>query len=363
MLCASTGRAPAKRNEGATGGIQFTPMAVITVSGQFGSRAEDVAAALAARTGFRLLSAATLRQQVRSRHGVEHPQGSLEAGSGAPGASGEGNGRLSAELSYYADLVTEVVLDYATRENVVLVDAGGQFLFRETPCAFHLRVVAPRAWRSATVAAEMALPPPVAADRTARHDAGQARYFRAVFGASAQNSQLYHLVLNTAALDLDHAIELACDAVDRAMISSAGLLSPGAAERIRLASKLRLARRFADLPGSPLLERVPFAHPSERVFARLMDFYGIEWEYEPRTFPIEWNERGEVSEAFAPDFYLPELDLYVELTTMKQSLVTKKNRKVKRLRELHPDVNIRIFYQKDVEDLVFKLGAPQLTVA
>ena len=89
-----------------------------------------------------------------------------------------------------------------------------------------------------------------------------------------------------------------------------------------------------------------------------MDFYRIEWEYEPRTFPIEWNEQGVVVEAFTPDFYLPELDLYVELTTMKQSLVTRKNRKAKRLRDLHPEVNIRVFYQKDVGDLIFKLGAP-----
>ena len=79
-------------------------------------------------------------------------------------------------------------------------------------------------------------------------------------------------------------------------------------------------------------------------------------DYEPRSFPLQWNESGDVTEAFTPDFYLPEGDLYVELTTMKQSLVTRKNRKVKRLKAIYPHINIQIFYQKDFQELVFKYG-------
>jgi len=118
------------------------------------------------------------------------------------------------------------------------------------------------------------------------------------------------------------------------------------------------------LPGQPGHSQVPlclpsvqFAHPSERAFARLMDFYRIDWQYEPRSFPLAWDEKGNPCESFTPDFYLPELDLYVELTTMKQSLVRRKNRKLKLFRKLYPDVNLRVFYQKDIEHLVFKLGS------
>jgi len=110
-------------------------------------------------------------------------------------------------------------------------------------------------------------------------------------------------------------------------------------------------------PGSSLQSApAPFAHPSEEMFAQMMDFYGIDWQYEPRTFPTEWDAAGNTIEAFSPDFYLPEMDLYVELTFMKQSLTRHKNRKLKRMKEIYPDVNIRVFYQKDIEDLIFKLG-------
>jgi hypoxanthine phosphoribosyltransferase len=92
------------------------------------------------------------------------------------------------------------------------------------------------------------------------------------------------------------------------------------------------------------------------MFANLLDFYRIEWQYEPRSFPLQWDKDGRISEAFTPDFYLPEFDLYVELTTMKQALVTRKNRKVKLLRAVYPHINIQVFYQKDFQDLVFKYG-------
>jgi hypothetical protein len=99
-----------------------------------------------------------------------------------------------------------------------------------------------------------------------------------------------------------------------------------------------------------------FAHASEAELARILDFYQVAWEYEPRSFPILWNLEGSVVESFAPDFYLPEFDLYLELTTLRQSLVRKKNRKLRRLRELYPMVRIKLFYGKDFRQLLLKYG-------
>jgi hypothetical protein len=101
---------------------------------------------------------------------------------------------------------------------------------------------------------------------------------------------------------------------------------------------------------------VRFAHNSERQFAKLLDFYAINWEYEPRTFVLQRDNDGNPEQAFTPDFYLPAYDLYIEITTLNQKLVTKKNRKVRRLRELHPDINIKILYQRDYLNLLVKFG-------
>ncbi|MCU1463942.1 MAG: uncharacterized protein JWO37_4017 [Acidimicrobiales bacterium] len=103
-------------------------------------------------------------------------------------------------------------------------------------------------------------------------------------------------------------------------------------------------------------EHVRFAHNSERQFAKLLDFYGIDWEYEPRTFVLERGRDGSPTQAFTPDFFLPAYDLFIEITTMNQKLVTKKNRKVRRLRELNPEVKVKIFYQRDYLNLLVKYG-------
>lgn len=101
---------------------------------------------------------------------------------------------------------------------------------------------------------------------------------------------------------------------------------------------------------------VTFAHPSEAEIARLLDFYGVAWEYEPRAFPLEWGEDGQPNRFFTPDFYLPDYDLFLEITTVKPSLVNRKNRKIRRLRELYPDVTIKLLGLRDLEALMLKYG-------
>jgi hypothetical protein len=103
-------------------------------------------------------------------------------------------------------------------------------------------------------------------------------------------------------------------------------------------------------------DRTPFAHASERQFAQLLDFSQIDWSYEPTSFDIQWDREGRVVQRFTPDFYLSEFDLYIEITTLSQKLVTKKNRKVRRLRERYPEIRCKVFYQRDYLSLVTKYG-------
>jgi len=106
----------------------------------------------------------------------------------------------------------------------------------------------------------------------------------------------------------------------------------------------------------PTAEPPVFAHPSEEEFARLFDFYQIAWEYEPVSFPIEWDEEGRAIQYFTPDFYLPEYDLYIEVTTLRQKLITKKHHKIRRLRELYPHIQIKLLNVDDFRKLMLKYG-------
>ena len=115
------------------------------------------------------------------------------------------------------------------------------------------------------------------------------------------------------------------------------------------------------LPRSPGLRATPepvpdFAHPSERELAALFDSYGIVWQYEPTTFVLSTDDVGNPTAAFTPDFYLPDFDTYVEVTTLRQPLVTRKHRKIRMLAEQRPDVRVKILYRRDVERLGAKYG-------
>ncbi len=105
-----------------------------------------------------------------------------------------------------------------------------------------------------------------------------------------------------------------------------------------------------------ITEETRFAHDSERRFARILDFYGVSWEYEPVEFALQWDDQGRPTAGFRPDFWLPARRLFVELTTMNQPLVTKKNAKVRRLRELYPEIRVKVLYQRDTLALLAKYG-------
>src|SRR5437763_1113673 len=143
---------------------------------------------------------------------------------------------------------------------------------------------------------------------------------------------------------------------ESAVIPDKAYPSPAAEAQLQFQMRFRLSRYGIVPPGNITLRKKIFANASEEIFANLLDFYRIAWEYEPRSFPIHYTPEGAVLESFTPDFFLPEFDLYVELTTMKQSLVTRKNRKVRLLKAIYPHVNIRVFYEKDFQELVSKYG-------
>jgi hypoxanthine phosphoribosyltransferase len=112
-------------------------------------------------------------------------------------------------------------------------------------------------------------------------------------------------------------------------------------------------------PACAPAAQVRFAHPSERLFAALLDLSGERWVYEPVEFPLEWDEHGSPVSGFRPDFYLPQRGIFIELTTADQRLVTRKNRKVRRMRELYPEVPICIVYQRDFASLLASHGLYQ----
>lgn len=105
-----------------------------------------------------------------------------------------------------------------------------------------------------------------------------------------------------------------------------------------------------------LPSKSPFVHTAEEEFGRLLDYYDIQWEYEPHTFPLAWDNDGNVTEAFSPDFYLPQQNLYIELTTLRPRLNTRKNRKIRRLKQLYPDINIKLLKRRDLRSLMIKYG-------
>jgi cytidylate kinase len=314
-------------------------MGLIAISGQPGCRFEEVARITASRLEFELVTASRIA--------------SLVAKEFAP--------LDTVPDKAYLDLVASIVARLATSHHLVLCGDGIELLSKQVPGMLRVHIVAPDSVRVGNVMLDERLDRAAARQSIRELEERQRTERKQRLGLSGLPAHLFDLILNAEQLDTERLAELIVNAAHSAGLIERGFLSAAAEAQLQFRCRLRLSKHGIVPPDKVALPRKSFAHPSEEIFANLLDFYRIPWDYEPRSFPIQWDRDGKVSEAFTPDFYLPEFDLYVELTTMKQSLVTKKNRKVKLLRELYPHVNIQVFYQKDFENLIFKYGLVERT--
>jgi hypothetical protein len=308
-------------------------MALLTISGDPASRFEEIARGAAQRLRFELVTESRLSQLMIDEFG-EAP---------VPDRA-------------WRPAVASIVARLAAGHHLVAGFAGAESIFDPMPILLRSGIVASETRRAGNLMLDRRIENPEAQAELARLDAEAARVRKARLGRASAQASDFDVTLNTESMDPDQMSELLRAAVEIRCPAEQGLLPAPEEAQLQFKLRMELARHGMVPAVRAHLKTVAFGHPSEEMFANLLDFYRIEWQYEPRSFPLQWDKDGRISEAFTPDFYLPEFDLYVELTTMKQALVTRKNRKVKLLRAVYPHINIQVFYQKDFQDLVFKYG-------
>jgi hypothetical protein len=308
-------------------------MAILTISGAPASRFEEVAHGCAQLLRFELITESRLDQWMTEEFG-DTP---------VPDRA-------------WRPAAVSILARVAVEHHLVICMWGAESLFPSSTFLLRAGIVASEARRIGNVMLDQRLERPEAKTALARMDREAKLLSMLRLGRTRQQPDAFDVMLNSELMDASQMAEVLRAAAATRRLHEQGLLAADAEARIQFETRLKLAKHGIVPAGRARLKRASFNHPSEEIFANLLDFYRIAWEYEPRSFPLQWDKDGRVIEAFTPDFYLAEFDLYVELTTMRQTLVTRKNRKIKMLRAVYPHINIQVFYQKDIQDLVFKHG-------
>jgi len=310
-------------------------MAVITISREPGVGGEEIAARLAGKLGFLLVDKTHLTRLWREINLDDVKLSAVDER--IPSAEQI----LSDETEACARLLPDLLAQLAEEHDLVIVGRGGQALFRNRPGTLHVRIGGARDFRVRQLQDKEGLSAREARRQIRELENQRSRYVRFLYHLNWADTTLYDLILRMDRLSIEQALNLIVAAAEGMRLS--------AVPKWQIVESL--LPEVAEQRGEG-----PFVNEAEREFAHFLEFYRIPYEYEPRTFILETDAEGKTAEAFTPDFYLPEQNLYIELTTMKQSLVTRKNRKVRKLRRLYPDVNIRIFYQRDFQTLLAKYG-------
>lgn len=240
----------------------------------------------------------------------------------------------SAQGISFAEYLENKLRDCIAEQPAIILGLGGQVIFARHPAALHVKIMAPVEVRTRRVMQTYSLSEKDGARFLELTDRKHKRFISTIYNQNWSDPSLYHLTLNTEFLSIEEAVSL---------------LSYAARNKQVVATP-------ADKPAPEKLRTVVFKHPSEEEFAKILDMHSIEWEYEPRTFPIKWDAEGNITQAFSPDFYLPRFNTYIELTTMNQKYAADKKKKVQLLKKLYPGTNINIVFKQDFHTLARRFG-------
>ncbi len=303
-------------------------MFFITVSRQTGSLGDEITQLLSKRLGLDVITHDFVMTKWLPEVATAHDLRMLAE------SPGYYLNRCSTGISF-AEYIRARLEEIIEKQSVIILGLGAQLIFSAHPNALHVRIIASHAVRMARV---------LQTHRLEKHDAERflelsdrkhRRYINTIYGKDWSDPGLYHITLNTDHLGIEESVSLLAYMAE---IRKAAIAQPVKPQDIELTK-----------PRS-------FKHQSEEEFSKILDMYNIKWEYEPRTFPIEWDAEGNITKAFSPDFYLPDFDTYIEITTMEQKYVAEKKKKVHRLKELYPGTNINIVFKNDFYSLLKRFG-------
>ena len=310
-------------------------MPLITITNKLGTYSDAIARRLETKLGLPLLTKDTAIERFLAPYMSEHEIRMLDE---SPRFFLE---TFKHGLSY-REFFRARLLEWAEDQSAICLGFSSALLLGDHPEALHIDVLAPDDLRRERVAHQYATSFADADRRFRLHDRQYRRYVQIVYGVQNEDELLYHLRLNTGRCSVDAAVDMILTLYKDALVM----------QHLRTLSRPERGERFT------MDEVVQMKNPSEIAFSRVLDMYSIDWRYEPKTYPVEYDEEGRVTMAFSPDFYLPRFDLYLELTVMNQRYTATKNRKARRVQALYPGLNVRVVYRRDFDRLVARLEEP-----
>ncbi|NLB20072.1 MAG: cytidylate kinase-like family protein [Clostridium sp.] len=303
-------------------------MLLITISRQTGSQGNEIAELLSKKLDIPIITRAwALKEwlpEIANKHELhmltESPSYYLNT---------------STDGITFAQYLEDKLIDYVSDQSAIIMGMGSQIILSNNPSALHVKIMASFDVRRKRIMKSHHLLEEDAERIIEITDRKHRRYINTIFKKDWSDPLLYHLTMNTDSLSIEQ---------------SASMLS-------YLVENLEtIPRESKALEGENSKKPVVFQHPSEEEFAKILDMHGLEWEYEPRTFPIKWDAEGNIIQAFSPDFYLPKFDTYIELTTMNQKYTSVKKKKAELLKKLYPGTNINIVFKNDFHTLIERFG-------
>lgn len=179
-------------------------MAIVTISREMGSGGSIIARALADKLGYTLVDGDAILQ-VAEKYGLSEE--ALETADEKPPAFVES---LDARIEIDMLHIQQIILEYALKDNVIIYGRGGQDILDGVSCIFSTRIIAPFELRVERWAEREWLDPDLSRILVRKSDQQRAGFIKYYFDRDWNDPYAYDLIINTAKISEDMAVELIC---------------------------------------------------------------------------------------------------------------------------------------------------------
>jgi cytidylate kinase len=202
-------------------------MAVITISRQFGAGGRSMGKMVAQRLNYLFEDDAIIQEIAKKANvskssvkGHEQSAGSLISrilstivdSSYMERLSGGKVGYLDEDI--YVETLTEVITEFAQRDNVVLLGRASQYILQNTENAFHILMVAEESDRINFIQENYKLTPAKARQAVEQGDKRRRNLYSKFAKTGYDDPTLYHMCLNMSRISIDRAVDMVCKMVE-----------------------------------------------------------------------------------------------------------------------------------------------------
>jgi len=234
-------------------------MAILTICRESGAGGEEIGMAVAKKLRYEYVARDVIFKEI-AKHGEQWLKWGKDMEDHKPSLWE----RFDLSFAGFAALKESIMLQYALKNNVVLMGRGGNWMLSDYPHALRVRIMAPVETRMENIIKREAIDTETAREMIEEGDAERSAYLKALYHKDWTKDKYYDIVFDTARLSRDEVVKLIAEELE----VKDKKLTPAVKEKLAQAALASRVRADIITKGSSFIPTLEVIHDGKQIILK-----------------------------------------------------------------------------------------------